>query len=390
MKNSVVVLCRVFFGLVVLATLQATPLVAAGSNVQTFLGVSLAGPEFGSKATARGFEYDEAEPDAFGSTYIYPGDEQLAYLRSKGLTLVRLPLRWERVQPVLNEPLNVAEAARIDQFLNNAARHDMRVILDIHNYGRFRGNIIGSAAVPNEAFKNLWTRLAARYKLAPALFGYGLNNEPYDMQGHWPAAAQAGVDGIRAWDTWHAILVAGDCWSSAHRWRDSACNEDLSVTDFSNNVYYEAHVFFDSDHTGTYQGSDDNINNPNIGIERVKPFHDWLTEKGFRGIIGEVGVPDDDAKWLTALERFLTYLQQNDIGAIYWAAGPWWPVDYRLSVEPHKTGAEIGLDRPQMAVLQRVLALGQPALPRHITRHRVCDHQQKKCFYHSRQRRWFW
>jgi endoglucanase len=225
----------------------------------------------------------------------------------------------------------------------------MQVILDVHNYGRYRGAVVGSQAVPNQAFADLWQRLATRFKGNGAVWAYGLMNEPHDMNGAWPSAAQAAVDAIRAVDSRPAVLVAGDCWSTARFWRDA--NEHLSMRDSANNLYYEAHIYFDDDYSGRYdQGYHGEGAYPTIGVDRVKPFVEWLQATNSRGFIGEYGVPANDARWNTVLDTFLTYLDQHQIGGTYWAGGPWWG-DYPLSVEPAN-----GVDRPQMSVLTQHLS----------------------------------
>lgn len=318
------------------ATLSVEPPAVAGSYRR---GVNLAGAEFGAGQL----------PGTHGIDYVYPDTQALDYYRSRGLTLIRLPFLWERVQPVLGGALDTDETARIERVLDAAAARDMQLILDVHNYGRYRGAVIGSPAVPMSAFADLWKRLATRFKGHAGVWAYGLMNEPHDMNGVWPAAAQAATDAIRAVDSRPAVLVAGDGWSSARFWRDS--NEQLAVRDVANNLYYEAHVYFDDDHTGRYDESYAGEGAyPTIGVDRVTPFVEWLRAKGARGFIGEYGVPAGDDRWLTVLDTFLSHLDQQGLGATCWAGGPWWG-DYPLSIEP-----AAGQDRPQMTVLTQHLS----------------------------------
>jgi len=297
-------------------------------------GVSLAGAEFS----------EQALPGTYGTDYTYPTAAELDYYQGKGLTLIRLPFRWERLQPALNAPLDSAELGRIDAVVVAARARNMQVILDVHNYARYYGEVIGSAAVPNAAFADFWRKLAGHYQGESAIWAYGLMNEPHDTGGLWPAAAQAGADGIRAVDRAHTLLVAGDCWSGAWSWQ--ACNATLSVSDPAHNIMYEAHQYFDADSSGTYpQSYGASGAYPTVGVDRVKPFVSWLEQHNARGFLGEYGVPDNDPRWLTVLDQFLSYLDSNGIGGAYWAGGPWWG-DYPLSVEPRN-----GQDRPQMAIL---------------------------------------
>lgn len=301
-------------------------------------GVYLAGAEFAENDL----------PGTYGQSYIYSNAAELDYYKSKGMTLIRLPFRWERLQRSLNGPLDAAELARMDEFVAAARARAMRVILDPHNYARYHGNLIGSAAVPNSAFTDFWRKLAGHYRADSTIYAYGLMNEPHDTNGLWPAAARAGIDGVRAVDMTHMILGPGDGCSGAWSWQQN--NANLSVRDTANNYMYEAHQYFDDNHSGTYDGSYDQEGAyPTVGADRVRPFVDWLRARGARGFLGEYGVPGEDGRWLTVLDNFLTYLNANGIGGTYWAGGPWWG-DYRLSVEPVN-----GQDRPQMGVLVRHL-----------------------------------
>jgi endoglucanase len=308
------------------------------------IGVNLAGAEFGRN---RGI---------YGTDYIYPNAAELDYYHSRGVDLIRLPFTWERMQPTLGQGLDPAELNRMIAFLDAAAQRGMSVAIDLHNFGRYDGHPIGSASVSIAAFQDFWTRLADAIGGHPAIWGFGLMNEPHDMGSAqvWPAAAQAAIDGIRSVGATEAIVVAGDGWGGAHSWM--ALNGNLILDDPANNLIYEAHVYFDSGNQGTYDHSYDLEGAyPMIGVDRVQPFLDWLQQNNLRGFIGEYGVPDNDPRWLTVLENFLGELGENDIASAYWAGGPWWG-NYPLAIEPRH-----GIDRPQMDVLEDYVAFGDIA-----------------------------
>jgi len=296
------------------------------------LGVNLAGGEFGSM------------PGVFNKDYTYPGARQFEYCKNKGLTVVRLPFKWERMQRTLMGPLDETELKRLDQVVEHARASGIRLLFDLHNYARYNKKLVGTADVPNEALADFWKKLAAHYQDDNTVFAYGLMNEPFDTQGLWPAAAQAAVDAIRAVDMKHTISVCGDGWGGAHSWKK--INNDLAVRDPANNLLYEAHQYFDRDSSGTYKQSYDDCGaQPSIGVERLEPFADWLKTRHARGFIGEFGAPGDDPRWLEVLDNFIAAMKKHNIGGTYWAAGPWWG-KYALSVEPLK-----GEDRPQLEVL---------------------------------------
>jgi endoglucanase len=118
------------------------------------------------------------------------------------------------------------------------------------------------------------------------------------------------------------------------------------VQDPANHLLYAAHAYFDSNNSGTYQNGYDAAS-PNIGPDRLRPFTDWLAQRNARGIVTEYGVPDNDARWIEVLSRFVAALDGDAriVGGTYWAGGPWWG-SYPLAVEPRG-----GQDRPQIGVL---------------------------------------
>ncbi len=311
------------------------PPVAAAPVVTAYLrGVNLAGGEFG-----------DALPGVYGVDYIYPTATELDYYRGQGLTLIRLPFRWERLQRSVYGALDQAELARLDTVTAAARDRGMLLILEPHNYARYKGQLVGDG-VPNTAFTDFWRRVAAHFRDDHAVWAYGLMNEPHDTDGRWPAAAQAGVDGIRSVDTSHTILVPGDGWSGAAAWLTN--NSNLHINDPAENFLYEAHVYFDADSSGTYRQSYSREGAyPTVGADRLKPFATWLQERGVRGFLGEYGIPGDDPRWLVVLDEFLTAADAAGIGGTYWAGGAWWG-NYALALDPQE-----GQERPQLAVLRR-------------------------------------
>jgi endoglucanase len=292
----------------------------------------------------------ERNPAAYGKDYIYPSASELDYYAGKGFEVVRLPFRWERLQPALFGPLDPTELGRIKSVVEAARARHMRVILSPHNFGRYflGGNetLIGTGGVPIKAFADFWRRVAAQFAGNDAIYGLGLMNEPHDSQGLWKETAQAGLDAIRHADRSRLVLAPGDQWSGAWSWRHY--NDDFLLDDPAARVIYEAHQYFDIDHTGTYKvGYALNGASADRGIEWVRPFAEWLKEHHVKGIITEFGVPNDDARWLELTRRLLAYLSQENIPWTYWAGGPWWG-NYPLSAEP-KNGA----DAPIMAVLTK-------------------------------------
>ncbi|MFH1498963.1 MAG: cellulase family glycosylhydrolase [Verrucomicrobiota bacterium] len=304
------------------------------------LGVNLASACFG-----------EYYPGVHGTHYIWPGADDLDYFKARGMELIRLPFRWENIQPVLFGPLNSAEVARLDAFLDAAEERGMRVIPDVHNFGRYHINhvpqILGSPQVPRTAFADLWDKLAAHLKDRTCIWAYGIMNEPNNMAGHtWKTSAQVAIDAIRAHDTRTAILVPGDAYSNAHTWVGHS--GDLhTLVDPSDNLIFEAHQYLDADHGGTGDADYDVDGvTPTTGVFRLQNFINWCETNDVRGFIGEFGVPDNDPRWSVALENMVAYMKANNLPGTYWAAGPRWG-DYqqRCNIRPNHDEA------PQMQAM---------------------------------------
>ena len=142
---------------------------------------------------------------------------------------------------------------------------------------------------------------------------------------------QAAIDGIRAAGaTSQYIFVEGNSWTGAWTWVE--INDNMkALTDPSDKIVYEMHQYLDEDGSGTHES----CVSETIGSERVQGATEWLRENGKVGIIGEFAGADNDV-CQAAVEGMLEYMAQNTdvwMGAIWWAAGPWW-ADYMFSIEP--------------------------------------------------------
>lgn len=290
-------------------------------------------------------------PGINNRNYIFPTEYYFSSWSARGVKLIRFPILWERLQPALGGELDSSYAQLIDGVFYYANKYNMKVILDLHNYARYRGAVIGTGDVSYESFRDVTTKIARRWSREPALYGYDIMNEPHDATAYWPKAAQYGIDGIRMFDSIHKIFIEGNGWAEATRWpqwNDSL----LSLQDPAGNLIYEAHVYFDEGGGGTYANIDPSNLDAMYGVNRVKPFVDWLKKNNKKGYIGEFGAPDNHPHWMTIMDNMLAYLRDNCIPSTYWAAGPGWG-NYNLSVEP--VGAQ---ERPQWPTLRRYLEAG--------------------------------
>jgi endoglucanase len=313
-----------------------------------YAGVNLSGAEFGESQL----------PGTYGSSYTYPTPAEIDYYRAVGMNVVRIPFRWERLQRSLYAGLDATEFSRLSYIVGYATSHGVSVLIDPHNYARYNGNLIGSAAVPHAAFADFWSRVAQQFVGNPRVL-FGLMNEPHDMPTEqWLAAANAAIAAIRAAGASNLILVPGNAWTGAHSWSDSWYGTPNAtvmrgVVDPGHNFAFEAHQYLDADASGTSA----QVVSTTIGSQRLANFTAWLRSNGYRGFLGEfavagsaigAGIGDE------ALGDMLQYMDNNSdvwLGWSWWAGGPWWG-EYMFTLEPQNLGQASEVDRPQLAVMQ--------------------------------------
>lgn len=286
-------------------------------------------------------------PGKNGVDYFYPNEEDVGYFTDKGMNVVRLGFIWERLQPVLDGPFDPDEAQRLDDAVQTILRRGATVILDLHNYARYRNQIVGSAAVPETSFADVWGRLAAIYGKNDRVF-FGLMNEPHDIgASQWQQAAQAAVIRIRQAGARNKILVPSTQWSNASGFVADGDVWDRMV-DPAENFAFEVHQYVDLDNTGTHA----ECSNSQAGVSALRPVTQWMRQNKHQAILSEFG-GSAQKECLKALSHMLEYMQQQSdvwLGWVYFAGGRGWADNDILSIQP--TSKE---ERPQMELLQRFL-----------------------------------
>lgn len=263
-------------------------------------GVNITGPEMGSPSDCDVHPFSNvnvgqrneriASTRSFtGGTYHYdiethddPANSTMRYLAGRGVRVVRIPFRWERMQRTPYGDLDAAELDYLRTMVRVAGEAGLKVVLDMHNYGGYylhdlatgQGirRTIGSAELPNDAFADVWTKLATAFANEPAIWALGLMNEPIatrpnctspgdplppaapvtvsDAQ-QWEGASQAAVTAIRATGEQRTIMVGGFGWSGMKNW--AALHPVAWIDDPTGNVMYEAHQYWDRSNSGIYQ-----------------------------------------------------------------------------------------------------------------------------------------
>ncbi|WP_225869728.1 glycoside hydrolase family 5 protein [Glaciimonas sp. PCH181] len=302
------------------------------------VGVNLSGAEFAS----------EKLPGTIFKDYVYPDVADMRHFQSVGMNTFRLPFLWERIQPQLFAPLNPTELQRIVDTAAAAQSLGVCLILDVHNYGEYRGNPIGSTEVPRAALGDLWVRLSATFK-DPANVAFGLMNEPSKLPtADWAATAQQTLNALRKNGAKNLILVPGGSWSGAHAWfaKDGAIsNADAFRTfhDPANNYLIETHQYADANFSGTHSSC---IDPARLSVI-MSNITQWATSTKQRLFLGEFGVPANQ-QCLDALAAIVGAMKGSPVwgGWTYWAAGQWLG-SYPFSIQFDSSG-----DKPQLAILK--------------------------------------
>ena len=343
-------------------------------------GVNMAGAEFAQ----------DKEPGTYGQDYAWPNEVQgntsgveLDYWARKNMKLARLPFRWERMQDAPYGNLNEFNVAKFLTFLRQSRDRGIKVLSDCHNYGRYYVNGGGTRLVigydfGKGALGDFWKKLIPRVQnagLMDVIYGWDIMNEPYglgaylpqynardseDAQGRdlWFDVCQDTISQIRSVDGSKPIFIPGYQYSPAYNWvHYSDRLKDLYDPNY--NLIYEAHLYFDADHSGTYtKGGDfyaETGGNYNRGVEGLDDFENWLRANGKRGFLGEFSVGRGN-DWAELFKRFLNRLKNNDsdiiVGATYWCSSPYLSNQGNENIEPDHNYGDFNInnwtDKPQL------------------------------------------
>lgn len=299
-------------------------------------GVNLAGAEFNTGAI----------PGVLWKNFVFPTTSQLEYYRDKGIKSIRLPITWNRMQsePFANLEKNyLAEVKKIADF---SEKNGICLIIDLHNYGKFKGQPLTSYANYDTIFTDFWLKISKEFKQDSVAFG--LMNEPaYIALSTWRDLAQNTINTLRNNRVSNVILVSGGGWSGAHSWFSGMpSNAKLfsNLTDPMNRLYIEMHQYADSNYSGT---KSDCISSDKM-LLILKSVTNWADENRKRLWLGEFGFASTP-ECLNTMTAMVDFMNSSKVwaGWSYWAGGAWWG-NYPFSIEP-----SAGVDKPQMTILQK-------------------------------------
>ncbi|EFQ26994.1 cellulase [Colletotrichum graminicola M1.001] len=261
------------------------------------------------------------------------------FVQDDKLNMFRLPIGWQfLVNNQLGGQLNSNNFGRYDQVMQKCLATGAYCMLDIHNFARWNGGIIGQGGPTDDQFVSLWTQLAQKYESNEKVV-FELMNEPHDLDINlWAATCQKVVTAIRqAGATTQMILLPGTNFDSAAQLVSSGSAEALAAIKnpdgTTDGLIIDIHKYLDEDNSGTHKPcTTDNV-------DSFRTVAEFLRSKGRKGLVSETGA-SSDASCFTSFCAQNTFINQNSdvfIGLVAWAAGSF-DTNYILSLTPKKSG----------------------------------------------------
>ncbi|KAK4545989.1 hypothetical protein LTR36_002553 [Oleoguttula mirabilis] len=314
------------------------------ANAVWLAGVNIAGCDIGMNTTG----YYDPE-DSYGGEYGCPtsvGPTQMQHFASKdNFNIFRLPVAWQSLvnNDLVTNELDATFWAEYDGIVQACLDTGAYCIVDIHNYARWWGGIVGQDGPSAADLAKTWSQIATKYAAQPRII-FGTMNEPHDLDINiWTATLQTVVYAIRdAGATSQMIFLSGSNYANAVSFPtdtvgggptlSSIVNRDGNTT----NLIFELHQYFDSA-GGTQTYCNDAV------AAQIETTGDYLRSIGRQAFMAELGGGNGE-DCVDIICPVLDVL--NDYGDVFvgwtsWAAGNWWP-DYELSEVPDGD-ADVGI-----------------------------------------------
>ncbi|CZR53134.1 related to cellulase precursor [Phialocephala subalpina] len=276
-------------------------------------------------------------------TNVYPpvqslggpdGAGQMNHFATKdNMNIFRLPIGWQYILGgQLGGKLNSANLGKYDQLLQACLKTGAVCIIDIHNYARWNGKIIGQGEPTDAQFVDLWTQIAMRYKSTTNV-AFGVMNEPHEVDiKKWAATVQLVVNAIRGAGA--TTQMRNDYTSAGAFITNGSGAALLPITNPDNSttgLIFDVHKYLDSDNSGTHVDCvTDNISTA------FQPLATWLRTNRRQALNTETGGGNTAscAQYLCAQVAFV-----NDVylGYIGWGAGSF-DETYTLTETPTGSG----------------------------------------------------
>lgn len=340
-----------------------------------YTGYNLSGLEFSTSPN------NSVIPDLSSQGADY---EDTVALLAQGANTIRLPIRWEYLQPYEKEDANsISNTLAFQVYFSNLVlpllqtltEKKYHVILDLHSYMHYSqvgtevAGCYGDGKCPDgklitdpKPYVGIWSKLYQAISasgLDEKYLMFDLVNEPATTEDETLTAQQAfdmQVEVIKAIDNLgftSKYLVEGVHWSGLHSWQQAGNAEiftrknllasGLSESLIDQQLIINVHQYLDSNYSGTHDQCQQNIMTTGTDGFNLDQFTDYLKENQFKAIVTETGVGHNQQSCSKPFSDFLSYLrthaytsekQYGFVGWTIWSTGHGWG-NYNLRVKPH-------------------------------------------------------
>ncbi|KFY35568.1 hypothetical protein V494_05802 [Pseudogymnoascus sp. VKM F-4513 (FW-928)] len=322
--------------MVAITRLALVALVQVASAKVWLAGVNIAGFDFGCGNTNGDYTSASVTAPLASQGHADGLGQMKHFANDKGLNVFRLPVCWQYlVNNVPGGTLDSNNFGVYDQLVQGCLATGAYCVVDIHNYARWGGQIVGQSggAITNENLASVWYQLAAKYASQSKVI-FGVMNEPHDLDiGTWATTVQWAVDSIRnAGATSQMILLPGTDYtalgslvSKSAAALGAVVNPDKSKT----NLIFDVHQYLDADFSGTSTECTSN------GVSNVNSLADWLRSNGRQAFLTETGGGSTDSCYTNLCAQFDALNNNADVylGWIGWSAGAF-DTNYEISETP--------------------------------------------------------
>ena len=251
-------------------------------------GINIAGFDFGC-GTDGTCNLKQTDPPLLSLGGADGAGQMKHFVQNDNLNIFRLPVAWQYlVNNNLGGTLDAGNSGNYDQLVQACLSNGASCIIDIHNYARWNGQIIGQGGPTNAQFASLWSQLATKYASTSNVI-FGVMNEPHDLDmNSWAVSVQAAVTAIRnAGATSQMILLPGTDYTSAGQFVSDSGPALLTVKNpdgSTTNLIFDVHKYLDSDNSGT---NAECVTNNIDGA--FAPLATWLRSNNRQALNSETG-----------------------------------------------------------------------------------------------------
>ena len=258
------------------------------------------------------------------------------FAKDDNLNIFRLPFGWQyAVANNLGGPLDPTFMATYDSMVQACLATGASCILDLHNYARWNGQIVGQSAISNDALVSFWTqfvpppafptkinfhRLATEYACEESII-FGIMNEPHDLStSTWSTTVSSVVSAIRSTGALsQKILLPGNAWTSVGAFSTDSGPALSSIIDHdgsTTNLIFDVHQYLDNDGGTQAECVTD-------GTDNLGALADWLRANKRQALLTETGGGNTES-CLDMVCRELAFVSANAdvfLGWLGWGAG---------------------------------------------------------------------